>query len=139
MIYLDTSALVAIYLPEAASDRAEAIVSAELPCAISDLSEVEFYSAISRRLRMKELKRSDALTVIDAFADDVKVQRFQLAHVETSHFRIARSLIARFDTPLRSLDALHVAIARDRGFQLLTLDKSLAKASRRLGLEVLTA
>jgi predicted nucleic acid-binding protein len=50
LIYLDTSALAAIYIPQAASDRIEALVTAQRRRAISLLSQFEICSALSRRV-----------------------------------------------------------------------------------------
>ena len=52
------------------------------------------------------------------------------------HYRDARDRIARFDPPLRTLDALHPAIAVDAGAELMTLDRQRATAAEAAGLRV---
>ena len=58
MSYIDTSVLVAYYCPEPISTKAEkAILKADLPT-VSHLAEIEFASAIARKVREKLLSRS---------------------------------------------------------------------------------
>jgi predicted nucleic acid-binding protein len=136
LIYLDTSALGAIYFPEPYSDAVERIALAEPVCGISDLSEVELFSATSRRLRMRELTRHEADAVATSFRADLAADVFAVLPVTSSHFRHARGLIARFDTPLRTLDAMHLSVAAGEGLELLTLDRAMANSARRLGIKV---
>lgn len=136
MIYLDTSALAAIYFPEAVSERAETMVATQSPCAISDLSAIELFSAVSRRLRSKEISRRDANAIVDTFLADLKQEVFEVFRIESSHYRIARGAIARFDSALRTLDALHLSVVWDRGVHLLTCDRAFAHAARKVGVDV---
>jgi len=136
LIYLDTSALGAIYFPERASHAVERLILAEHLCAISELTAVEMYSGISRRLRTRELSRQEADVISDSFRADLSGETFKSVQVGSAHYRYARGLIARFDTPLRALDALHLAITADEGFELATLDAALAESARRLGVRL---
>ena len=47
-MYVDTSLLVPYYCPEALSQRAERTLRADPRPAVSDLVEVEFFSALAR-------------------------------------------------------------------------------------------
>ncbi|GAG95804.1 unnamed protein product, partial [marine sediment metagenome] len=51
MIYLDTSVLAAYYCPEEKSDAVEKIIVKNKPLRISPLNEVEFASALSKKVR----------------------------------------------------------------------------------------
>jgi predicted nucleic acid-binding protein len=44
--------------------------------------------------------------------------------------------IAEFNTPLRTLDALHLAIAAHNQAPLLTADVRLAESAKKLGIDV---
>jgi uncharacterized protein len=56
LIYLDTSAIVPYYVPEKLSDVVEQLLQKqEDQPIISQLVEVEFFSALSRRVRMGEV------------------------------------------------------------------------------------
>jgi predicted nucleic acid-binding protein len=62
-------------------------------------------------------------------------------HVEAtnSDVVVATGLARRLERSLRAPDALHLAITRRIGAQLLTFDKSMASAARSLGIAVLKA
>jgi predicted nucleic acid-binding protein len=53
--------------------------------------------------------------------------------VEGAHFAKARDWLATFAAPIRTLDALHVAVAAMQGCLFLTADVPLAKACVRIG------
>ena len=57
-------------------------------------------------------------------------------HIHAGHYLAARAFIARFDLPLRSPDALHLAVAAGEGLPLVTADQQLARNAEALGLEV---
>ena len=67
MRYLDTSVLVALYLPEPMNSKVQKLCSGSDLIAISGLSEVEFHSALARRIRTNELTKGDALKVLSQF------------------------------------------------------------------------
>ncbi len=50
MIYLDTSIVAPLYWVEALSDRVEQLILSETELGLSQLVEVEFVSALSRRV-----------------------------------------------------------------------------------------
>ncbi|MEH2210415.1 hypothetical protein [Nostoc sp.] len=57
--------------------------------------------------------------------------------VEIVHYNLAREWISRFDTSLRTLDALHLTITFQNNIQLVTADEALATSAEVLGVEVL--
>ena len=63
MIYVDTSALVPYYCPEALSDAAQRFLASQNELAISDLEEVELFSALAKKVRAGEMGRKDAQRV----------------------------------------------------------------------------
>lgn len=60
MIYIDTSVLVPFYLPEALSDAVDELLRIEDTPALSQLVEVELFSAVARKLRMREISPEEA-------------------------------------------------------------------------------
>jgi hypothetical protein len=59
MLYLDTSILVAYYSPEQGSERVEKVITKINQPAISYLTAVEMASAVSRKIREKNLSLVD--------------------------------------------------------------------------------
>ncbi|MFH1378029.1 MAG: type II toxin-antitoxin system VapC family toxin [Planctomycetota bacterium] len=136
MRYLDTSVVVAYYIPEKKSKRVNALLSSAGRVHISPLTQVEFCSAVSRLTRMKTLSLSDAELVLSQFNRHCSDQLYAMAAVTGEVFEFARQWISSFDTPLRTLDALHLGIAYANELTLVTDDAILAQSARHIGLPV---
>lgn len=67
MVYVDTSVLVGYYCPEPISEKVERFLMAQKRPAISLLTEVELFSALSKKIRGKEMNRRDASKVSARF------------------------------------------------------------------------
>jgi hypothetical protein len=136
MVYLDTSVIAAYYCPEPNSGIVEKIILQLKQPAISDLTELELASAVSRKIREKNLSREDAVKIISLFQSHVAQGMFQKISVQPEHYQIAASWITRFTTALRTLDALHLAVAGTHNATALTADVQLVKAARHFGVSV---
>ncbi len=137
MAYIDTSVLVAYYCPEAISDKVEALLlSIERP-AVSQLTVIELASAVSRKIREGSLAHKSGEAIISLFNTHIAENRFAHYTLQSEHYTTAFKWISRFDTPLRTLDALHLAIAQGiHCRQLATADKTMADAGKAVGLGV---
>ena len=136
MFYIDTSVIVAYYCPEALSEKAEAFLITHLRPAISTLTEVEMFSALSRKVREGGLSRKDAGNIIAKFVSHVNGHFYDNLLVEPHHFQLARDWIGLLNTSLKTLDALHLAIAYAEGLTFVTADQRLAESARTLRLDV---
>jgi predicted nucleic acid-binding protein len=136
LIYLDTSVVAAFYWTEALSDTVEQLLRHEAEPGLSQLVEVELFSALSRRVRMGEIYREDARLIVEQFQADLDNGFYTRIALEAIHYNLAREWIGRFDTPLRTLDALHLAIAAENGLRLVTADEALAGSAEAFGVEV---
>ena len=136
--YLDTSALAKWYLNEAFSDEFEAFIQEQPTAAISRLTVVEFRCLLARRRRAREITKTIESRVYASFEKDVGAGFLQVYPVSDEHLIAALGLIRRLSRyPLRTLDALHLAIAQGiRCPQLATADRSMANAGRAAGLGV---
>jgi predicted nucleic acid-binding protein len=134
MVYVDTSVLVAYYCPEPLSEKVETFITAQSKLTISALTEIEMFSALSRKVREKAMDRHDAGRVTAKFISHLDGHYFTYVPVETHHFRLARDWIGMFKLNLRTLDALHLAIASSEGLSIVTTDKNLLKSAKGLGL-----
>ena len=133
-VYIDTSVLVAYYCPEPLSEKAETFITAQRELTISALTEIEMFSALSRKVREKAMERHDAGRVAAKFISHLDGHYFTCLPVEAHYFRLARDWIGMFKLSLRTLDALHLAIASSEGLSIVTADKNLLKSAKRLGL-----
>lgn len=137
MIYLDTSVLIAYYCAEPLSRQAERLVRSAIGPAISNLTEVELVSALARKVQARALRGMDASTIAAEFRGHVDANLYRRIELERPHFQQAVAWLSRFTTPLRTLDALHLAVAASHDFDLATFDRGLARAARILGVRTI--
>ena len=130
MLYIDTSVLVAYYCPEVLSELAQdVIVHAEQP-AISSLVEVELHSAVALKVRTGELDARSGRDVLAALARHMAHGFFRVVLIGPAEYSRARDWLGRFSSPLRTLDALHLAAVAGNDATLLTADRALAQSAR---------
>ena len=135
-MYIDTSVLVPYYSPEALSQVAERTLRSDPHPAVSDLVEVEFFSARARKVRAREMLATDARRTGEAFLGHLQAAMYTRLAVQRRHYDTARGWLARFTPPLRALDALHLALADAEGLRLATADQNLSRSARNLGVAV---
>ena len=118
--YVPDASAVVEYLLETPAGLAvgEMIAGAEL--AAPELLDPEVMSSLRRRVLGGRLPEERALRILDELAD-LPIER--VAHRSLIHtaWQLHRNV--------SSYDALYVALARVRGFELLTADGRLARAS----------
>ena len=135
MFYIDTSVLAAYYCPEALSDKAEEILTSENIPVISQLTRLELFSAISRKVK-EGLSREDGNKIIRQFEYHLFERKlYRQLDIDEHHYTMAANWIAQFNTPLRTLDGLHLAVSCTAHLNLLTADIRLAEAARFFGIE----
>ena len=136
MIYLDTSVIAPNYWPERLSEASQQLLRTETERGLSQLVEVEIFSALSRRVRMREISQERARQIAIEFQADLDNDFYTRIPLEPIHYNLARDWISRFEVPLRTLDALHLAVASSNQLLLVTGDEALARSARTLGIEV---
>jgi predicted nucleic acid-binding protein len=130
LYYLDTSALVPFYRSEPQSEAVEAfLLAADRSVLLSALTEVEFASALSRWVRMKELTESQAALAANSYLEDVLSGRYQRLPMAPEVFPRARDLLLSRRLALRTLDALHLACSIEAAATLVTCDGNLSDAA----------
>ena len=134
MFYLDTSIVAAYYCPEPLSEQVETFLMTNSQMAISSLTEVEMFSAVARKVRERNLDKNDAMRIHATFLAHLDNQFYTLVPLADHHYRLARDWIGLLNNTLRTLDALHLAVAASEGITVVTADQSLAKSARVLGL-----
>lgn len=135
--YVDNSVLTAFYAPEPRSAEViEVLTSASIDPAVSNLTEVEFFSAVAKKLRTGGIEAVTAKKIRQRFVSHLENFLYTRLPLRTSHFRLATIWLSDNGPSLTTLDALHVAAACFDDRTLLTADRGQAKAARELGVEV---
>lgn len=128
--YLDTSVLMALYRTEPLTAAIEGLLDeAESAPVISTLTQVEATSVLSRWVRTAELGKQDAYEIEQTLAGDLNAQALISVPFHDGVYWQARNWLGRYDSPLRGLDALHLACAAEHRLTLVTADRALARAA----------
>jgi hypothetical protein len=136
VIYFDTSALAKWYLNEARSEEVEAYIQEHGPVDISDLTVVEMRCLLGRRRREGHIKPETELKIFATLQEEVR-QGVLISHALFDGLAVSAlnmlSMLSR--TPLRTLDAFHLAIAREiQAHVIATADRVMANAASDLGI-----
>lgn len=137
-IYLDSSALAKLYLPEAESDVLDAFLRGRRGLVISELAITEVLSAVARRKREGQLGAKHANEIRDAILADADSGAFRRLHLDPEVHRLAERLLLVLESlPLRTLDALHIALSLSgAASHILTFDNRMKEAAAQAGLNL---
>jgi predicted nucleic acid-binding protein len=140
IVYADTSFLFSLYVPDANSAAAAAIMKRiKPPLVATDFAEFEFINALNWRIFRKELRAAEEQAVLLSFSKDVHAGAIRIVPISAATFAHAKR-IARTETRLlgtRSLDVLHVASALAlRADSFCTFDKNQARLAGSASLRV---
>jgi len=136
--YLDTTAVAKWYLKEDGSDAFVAYIKGLNVAVISSLTRTEMRSLLARRRRMGDLDPALESVIFATFLDDIAGGFLSPCPTDDMRFDEAVSLIARYqEHPLRTLDALHLAIARHEQVDAIaTADGVMADTAEAMGFAV---
>jgi predicted nucleic acid-binding protein len=137
-IYIDSSALAKLYTPEPESDTLDRYMQGRRDLKISELCITEVVSAVARRKREGAITAKQASEIRKALYNDAQSGSFQRLDISPAiHRHAEQMLLATESVALRTLDALHIALALAMDAQLLvTFDSRMADAAALHGLEV---
>ena len=107
------------------------------PVLVSDLAAVELASAFSRLVRMRDMSRAEARRSFEAF-DAWRVDTSRRIQLSTADIATSEQYLRRLDLTLRTVDAMHIAIAWRMDAELATFDRHMADSARKLGVAVAT-
>jgi predicted nucleic acid-binding protein len=130
--YLDSSAFAKRFVDEAGSDRVEDVCTQASALGLSVICVPEVISALNRRKRERSLTTDQYAEAKQRLLDDVRD-----ADIINLAVPVVGSAIAVLESsPVRAMDALHIASALEWGAQLfVSSDKNQLKAARRSGLK----
>lgn len=132
-LYFDTSVIVPLFITDPLTERAETLIRTTWPVAmVSDYSEAEFASAVSRRVRIGDIGRDAAQIVFSQF--DAWIARgTQKIEFVPADLSTAASFVRRLDLPLKTGDAIQIAMTHRIGAILATFDRQMLQSAIALG------
>ena len=138
-VYVDSSALAKLYVPEAESEQLDQFLRGRRDLIISELAITEVISAAARRRREGALNAEQTNQIRDAIMADAQSGSFRRFDITPAiHREAERMLLSADSVALRTLDALHIAIALSAQAQaVITFDLRMAEAAALYGLEII--
>ncbi len=136
-VYLDSSALAKLYVPEPESDALDALLLGRRDLLISELAITEVMSAVARKRREGMLTAAQTFEIRDAVMADADSGSFYRLDLNPSVHRQAEHLLLTVESvALRTIDALHVALAlQGSASYVVTFDARMRDVALHAGLK----
>jgi predicted nucleic acid-binding protein len=135
-VYLDTSVVVPLFVPDTFNHRArQFLAAAGSPVVVSDFVAAEFASALGIRIRTRATPETEARRALANFDSWIPGNTVG-AETLPVDVRMAEAALRRLDLPLRTPDAVNLAIAQRLGADLATFDIRMADCARAFGMAV---
>ena len=140
MLYIDTSSLLKLLLPEPESRRVQAAVADEAAVVVSSLTELEAETQLRAGLLGGHLTRRRYSRVLECLAGFRQQEPFTFRSLPGTLFQTALRQHRAAERPhLRVIDRLHLAAMEELDIRrLMTHDAAQAKAASRMGYEVMS-
>lgn len=136
-LYLDTSVFVALLTDDIFTERADRYFRQNPQTAIiSNLGTVEYASVLARRVRMGRITTSQARSSFSAL-DGWSLRSARRVELDPTDIAMAEHWLRRLDLPLRTLDAMHIAIAQRLSATLVAFDQRMVASAQALGAAVM--
>jgi predicted nucleic acid-binding protein len=130
--YLDSSAFAKRFIEESGSARVDSICSHASELGLSVLCVPEIISALNRRLRERNLTPTQYNVAKRRLLDDVRDADI----ISLTPSVIGSAIMVIEASPVRAMDALHVACALEWGAELFaSADKQQLTAAKHAGLK----
>ena len=137
-LYVDTSALAKWYVSESDSDAFDDFIRDYPGAHISRLTVVELRCMLARRRRNRDISHKVERAALTEFESHVRDGLLNVLAMTDAHFIAASEILHKLPRlPLRSLDALHLAVAQSsRAGVIATADRVMADAARALKFDI---
>jgi predicted nucleic acid-binding protein len=89
----------------------------------------QLHTVIALKVRTGELDARSGQDVLAEFESDLAKRLYRMVPIGSAEYTVARDWLGRFSSPLRTLDALHLAAAAGNDAVLLTADSVLAQSA----------
>jgi len=138
--FCDTSALIKLYHAEIGTDVMDSVFGSRgISVIISELTMIEFYSALAKKLRVGEIFQEARQEGIRNFDKDCR-DRFIIRLLDRTVVKTARELIVRHGNrfSIRTLDAIQLsACLSEKSDRFVCSDTNLIKIALSEGIAVL--
>jgi predicted nucleic acid-binding protein len=131
-MYIDTSCLVAYYLPEEKSQLVQKTIQEANEVIISLITDIEMLSAIKKKERVGEITTQDAQKAFRLFKNHRENGLFKVVELTPAIFKTSEFILQSTSTALRTLDAIYLGIVLEMKFELFTFDQVLANSAEEL-------
>lgn len=138
MIFLDTSTVAKLYVPEAESDAVRVLLEATDAACISELARVELHGVFHRRRREGRWSHPDFLAAVRQFSRDQATGFWTCLPLDPAIMAAAAETYTTLapNVFLRASDCLHLMTALHHGFaEIHTHDQHQTAAATVLGLK----
>ena len=139
-LYLDTSCLLKLFVPEPESIRVAELVAVESEVVVSTWAKLELTTQLQARSEGGALTRRRGMALMAKFDELMSTPPYVLVRVPTDLAEVAVDQILPFGKAAhcRTADRIHLAAMAHLGIRrLLTNDDAQARAAADLGFEVL--
>jgi uncharacterized protein len=111
-IFLDTSSLFKLYHREIGTEELEEVFSSFkiTDIFLSEITKIEFASTVWKKVRMKEITKSEAEKILDSFGSDF--EKYIFVNLDSFIVEQARTLVSKYGNEgIRTLDSLQLSVA----------------------------
>lgn len=138
MLYLDTSALLKLYIHEQGSEAVQLrVIAQDLPLPIWEMQEAELVNALRLKVFWKEITMEQATSQIELFHGRRKRGQYFFPEIQRSQLMKTFAQLSQ-ETPkngCRTMDIFHVACALEiAATEFLTFDKRQRQLAIHAGL-----
>ena len=113
--FFDTSAIVKRYHREDGSDFIDILFAeADAEFVISDISIIEFYSALSLKVRVGEINEENFMSLRKLFSQDIKGGLYEIAEFANAEKLESTKLLLKYAKKhsLKTLDAIQLSVVK---------------------------
>jgi uncharacterized protein len=136
MRYVDTSVVVAALVPEIQTQVALGWIAKQSDAlSISPWVTTEVSSALSRKVRTGRLLEADRNKALREY-ENLILPAMSMVSISRDDYLVAARIANDHGVGIRAPDALHLAVAVQRGLTLCTFDKHLVEGAKSLGYAV---
>lgn len=136
-VYIDTSALISFYFNEIYSQQAQKIFSDTDHFYISELTNIEFISAVRKKVRLEETTEGEVKKIQTLFSNHRKLGLYTLVDFNNTHFKSAEWIIRTTKNSLRTLDALHLGLVFSEKMAVFSFDQIVIKTAKEINIELI--